>query len=84
MLTYEEVQDALRRIMDQSAEDFERVVADYIPQHCVDQLMMEWLERHVRNGIPTFVAVEYTTNFMCGMQLGWMLAIESKAGRHAS
>jgi hypothetical protein len=68
MLTYEEVQDALRRIMDQSAEDFERVVADYIPQHCVDQLMMEWLERHVRNGL----------------QLGWMLAVEAGAGKHAS
>jgi hypothetical protein len=70
--------------MDQSAEDFERVVADYIPQHCVDQLMMDWMRWQMQNGWSPLLAVEYTTNFMCGLQLGWMLAVEAGAGKHAS
>jgi len=72
-LTFDEVRDALNDAQGMSPQEWEREVADYIPQGIVSQLQTEafriWEPREGQDQ-----AVSLTAAMMVGVVLGWKLS----------
>lgn len=77
MLTYDEAKDCLNETLKISPEDFERLVADHVPQTVLHRLIEDVFDHNLRKTGHSQAAVVLTTASMTGFQLGWMLAVRS-------
>lgn len=76
VLSWEEIREELERIHYLTPQDFERSMAEYMPQTILDQLMdeldMRWEEQFGRELAGMMVAVH-----LMGMHTGWFLAMKA-------
>lgn len=83
MLTYEEVRECVRITMRMSADDFEKFVADDMPQSIIPDLLEDMVGYFITmEGLHPVAAASATAHFMAGFQLGWMT--KTKAVAHGS
>lgn len=84
MLTWDEVKQAVDQAMACNPEEFCMLVADYMPQNIIDELLEDHINTQLREteGNITAVALtDNTANFMAGVQVGWFIA--KRACHHA-
>lgn len=87
MLTYQEAQEAFNEASTMSADDFLRLIADYMPQDIVDKLMQDIIMARVMHSgaesreevlmtllMNADALTQDTAVFMTGFQVGWILA----------
>lgn len=74
MLTWDEVKEAFREASDMTPDDFERMVADRVPQTIMPKLISEVIEDFsVHTDDPEELASMVGT-FLAGFHFGWIVA----------
>lgn len=82
MLTHQEVHEACNAAMRQDPDDFEKMVADFMPQTVIPKLMMEVTEARMETHGSLEMASSEAANFMMGLHVGWWLAVLATTGKH--
>ena len=73
MLTWEEMQTALKEATELEPHEFERLVSNYVPQGTLDQLLDEYIDYCESAGWSRAMTLRAAGSFMSGIHLGWML-----------
>jgi len=77
MLNWQEVKEALAEAMEIGPNEFEKQIADTMPQDVFNHLIDEYVEAVLRKfpSIPFDTACTIASFGMTGFQMGWMLAM---------
>jgi hypothetical protein len=83
MMTWEEVKEALAEGRRIKPDEFERIIADDLPQTIVPQILTDMFDYFRQyEGLPPHQAANHSATYMSGFQAGWML--KAKVMSHGS
>jgi hypothetical protein len=78
MLTWDEVKSVMDEAMQESPKSFERLLAEYVPQSVLTQMMLDVVRNEVSRGKSFDGAVQATARFMTGFHCGFLLGMKVK------
>lgn len=77
MLTWDEVKEAFEEATDLSPDDFEKVVANYVPQTIIPKMLSEVIEDFETAVDDPDQVAQMAGIFMTGFHFGWILAMRA-------